>query len=872
VRSRSSASPLDASDGSEEDEEDEAATQRAASRIGSQLSAFNSDRHDNKSVYSELTEIAYAGDDFLGAFELPVLLMSPAEVAAYLCTRGLDEEHVVELMESLLSHPAGLKMRDNLKAVLIKNPADNKNTEGAFQQMLSKLKKAGRRERREMIISLLKKKAILAITIAGNHTRESCTRHIRAGKFEKDMVLRVDVFAGISAQTARAIGFIDNLVADQTKSYSLLDKVSMIRDIVLDQDNYQSGSLTFDALRICVFDIMYKDLRSSVGKKAKRKSVKAETPESLIKKRIEQAHPFLRACRVPNELWPTVSRSLMLKGLNITNFRTINWSHDPAQLKKAFETFNQSGDYPQLQKAFTLIRARSKLISSLHQIFSDLPAARKIARNQEEFVAKLKNLQDLDILTGTFLQPLLSTRHNQVFKSPELTNSVTLLISRILAKERSEAEDVEDAIQCSNRAGKTSSHKFIRSDCINALPLLKSEDADIGFVVLDPPFGLLDELWDAEWPENYWAELFRDMHMTYPKTAILCFLAEGQLEVVRNAASLQGWNKSRIYSWLKTDHTANFNGRISYPVNLILLLWNGRLSWQSEDASHIMNGNFVATPKTNVWKVAAEVLNSTQKPIVLMRAFLSCFCPRSSAVLDLCSGSGSTAIAAASLGIDSFSVDLREGQVEGAKLRMKSEAAKPGWYPPPNTVFKWEALRRSITAACLEPEKEPFVEKRMRSKSLPVLAAAAAEAEELSGEEDEDVIALADQDLIAVDSEDEAVEAAEERSAIVLQSEDDEEDEEMPTAEDIAFIDDQEITQPTQHLAGSDSEGEELQGSDGSDAMEAEEEPAPEVAEATAPNLEDVPPEPATGKRPRRIHQRFNSPRNPAAKKRRTGR
>jgi hypothetical protein len=100
-----------------------------------------------------------------------------------------------------------------------------------------------------MIISLLKKGTVLAITIAGNHTRESCTRHIRNGIFEDNMVLRVDVFAGISVQTARAIGFIDNLVADQTKSYSLLDKVSMIRDIVTDQQYQQAGSLTYDSWR-----------------------------------------------------------------------------------------------------------------------------------------------------------------------------------------------------------------------------------------------------------------------------------------------------------------------------------------------------------------------------------------------------------------------------------------------------------------------------------------------------------------------------------------------------------------------------------------------------------------------------------------------
>ena len=65
------------------------------------------------------------------------------------------------------------------------------------------------------------------------------------------------------------------------------------------------------------------------------------------------------------------------------------------------------------------------------------------------------------------------------------------------------------------------------------------------------------------------------------------------------------------------------------------------------------------------------VVNSTQKPVDLYRNFIFRFCPPNKIVLDICAGSGTGALAAASFGYSSISVDNRSSQCKAIIERIR---------------------------------------------------------------------------------------------------------------------------------------------------------------------------------------------------------
>ena len=241
-------------------------------------------------------------------------------------------------------------------------------------------------------------------------------------------------------------------------------------------------------------------------------------------------------------------------------------------------------------------------------------------------------------------------------------------------------------------------HHVQKNSAEKAPKWLKNNNLICDLVFLDPPFGVLDEAWDNAWSVEFWSLLFKNLYSYNPKVVIVVFLAEQQVSDVQRAASLNGFAQSSMVHWLKTGHWVSKPGRRSHPVNPILLLWHDVINYK-KTGSYLQNGNFVATPKFPLRKHCSEVVNVTEKPVILLRSFISQFCSDSSCVADLTCGSGSAAIAAASLGIDSCSFDIREEQVEATKARLQEECASPSWYPSPEVVHDFSSSSQSSLQA-----------------------------------------------------------------------------------------------------------------------------------------------------------------------------
>mgnify|MGYP001097271020 FL=1 len=157
---------------------------------------------------------------------------------------------------------------------------------------------------------------------------------------------------------------------------------------------------------------------------------------------------------------------------------------------------------------------------------------------------------------------------------------------------------------------------------------------------------------------------------------------------------------------------------MTYPVNHIMLMWgNTPLSWQPA-STFAQNGNFLATLRSEPYSLDGTAVNETGKPVLVLHSFIASLCNSRSKVLDLCCGSGSTAIAAASLGIDSIGVDNRASQVNACVERVKQEANSPSWYPNPDVIHKYFALRNQLRASTTKPDDSgTFIPKRSNKSS-----------------------------------------------------------------------------------------------------------------------------------------------------------
>lgn len=88
-------------------------------------------------------------------------------------------------------------------------------------------------------------------------------------------------------------------------------------------------------------------------------------------------------------------------------------------------------------------------------------------------------------------------------------------------------------------------------DGYQAISLLVDANISIGFVIIDPPFGVLHETWDLLWMPEYWRQLFTRLMASYPEAPVMVFMTYQMQNHISEIASVQGYNYTRVISWLK---------------------------------------------------------------------------------------------------------------------------------------------------------------------------------------------------------------------------------------------------------------------------------------------------------------------------------
>ena len=192
-------------------------------------------------------------------------------------------------------------------------------------------------------------------------------------------------------------------------------------------------------------------------------------------------------------------------------------------------------------------------------------------------------------------------------------------------------------------------NRIFLGDCIEVLKTVPTNHVD--FVLTDPPYlvGYKDRTGrsikndiESDWLKPAFREVFRVL-----KPDSLC-------------VSFYGWTKTDLFfdAW----KAAGFRivGHITFPKRYSSSM---RLMRYSHENAYLLAKGSPQAPAYPIgdvidWTYSGNKLHPTQKPLSVLTPLIETFCPRGGIVLDPFAGSGSTLIAARSLGRRYLGVEL----------------------------------------------------------------------------------------------------------------------------------------------------------------------------------------------------------------------
>ena len=235
------------------------------------------------------------------------------------------------------------------------------------------------------------------------------------------------------------------------------------------------------------------------------------------------------------------------------------------------------------------------------------------------------------------------------------------------------------------------SYQLIHGDCLDAMRDLKDDSIDL--ILTDPPYNLgkfmknrnagimrLRENYfgSAGWDEldtGQWCELmdmFFDVSAKVLKKrgALLMFMAAIKVETVLEIASRHGFYYKTTGIWHKTN---------PMPRNMNLHFINSCESWMyfiNDGKTGTFNNNgkamhdFIETP-VSPKSERQDGTHPTQKPLALIRPFVSTLTNPDDVVLDPFMGSGSTGVACAEMKRRFIGVEINDKYFDIAKTRIE---------------------------------------------------------------------------------------------------------------------------------------------------------------------------------------------------------
>lgn len=204
-------------------------------------------------------------------------------------------------------------------------------------------------------------------------------------------------------------------------------------------------------------------------------------------------------------------------------------------------------------------------------------------------------------------------------------------------------------------------NRIIRGDCCQVMPSMP--EASVDFILTDPPYlvnyrdregrSIRNDV-EADWLRPAFREAFRVL-----KPNSLC-------------VSFYGWSKTDLFYAAWKDAGFRVVGHITFPKRYASA--SRLMRYSHENAYLLAKGNPQppAHPIGDVidWQYSGNRWHPTEKPISVLTPLVESFCPRGGVVLDPFAGSGSSLIAARTVGRQFLGIELDAGYHAGAMRRM----------------------------------------------------------------------------------------------------------------------------------------------------------------------------------------------------------
>lgn len=190
---------------------------------------------------------------------------------------------------------------------------------------------------------------------------------------------------------------------------------------------------------------------------------------------------------------------------------------------------------------------------------------------------------------------------------------------------------------------------FIHGDCLKLLPRLST--GSVHFILTDPPYITNYRTRDGRTVLNddndqWLLPAFHQMHRVLLPDSF--------------CVSFYGWPKADLF--LNAYRTAGFRvvGHFAFPKRYTS---STRYVRYQHECAHLLAKGNPCYPKEPIgdvidWSYSGNKLHPTQKPLSVLLPLIETFCPQHGTVLDPFAGSGSTLLAAQSLGRSYVGIEL----------------------------------------------------------------------------------------------------------------------------------------------------------------------------------------------------------------------
>jgi DNA modification methylase len=190
---------------------------------------------------------------------------------------------------------------------------------------------------------------------------------------------------------------------------------------------------------------------------------------------------------------------------------------------------------------------------------------------------------------------------------------------------------------------------ILQGDCLSILPTLPAQSVD--FILTDPPYITRYKSRDGRTVPNddndRWLKpAFAEMHRVLANHSF--------------AVSFYGWPQADKF--LQAYRAAGFRvvGHFAFPKRYTS---RSRFVRYQHECAHLLAKGNPSCPQDTIgdvidWTYSGNKLHPTQKPLSVLLPLVQTFCPKGGTVLDPFSGSGSSLLAAKTLGRSYVGIEL----------------------------------------------------------------------------------------------------------------------------------------------------------------------------------------------------------------------